>query len=110
MKIKSLSASVALSLFVASTSFAASIEKAIMLNQHGLIKEAKVELIDIVFSNSGDSSKAQAYYLLGSIAFEDNRIAAALDSWRELSNRYPNSEHAKIIKDRLNELAQIVRS
>lgn len=108
MKIKSFAVSVVLSLFVASTSFAASIEKAIMLNQHGLVKEAKVELIDIVFSKSDDSSKAHAYYLLGSIAFEDNKITVALDSWRELSNKYPNSEQAKIVKDRINELAEIV--
>ena len=108
MKIKSLAVSVSLSLFVASTSFSASIEKAIMLNQHGLVKEAKVELIDIVFSKSDDSSKAQAYYLLGSIAFEDNKINVALDSWRELSKKYPNSDQAKMVKDRINELAEIV--
>jgi tetratricopeptide (TPR) repeat protein len=105
---RSLAASIALSLFVVSTSFAASFEKAIMLNQHGLVREAKVELIDIIFSKSADSSKAQAYYLLGSIAFEDNKITVALDSWREFSRMYPNSEQAKIVKDRINELAEIV--
>lgn len=108
MKIKLLSIFVALSLSVASTTFAASIEKAIMLNKHRLVKEAKVELIDIIFSKSDDSSKAQAYYLLGSIAFEDKKIPVALDSWRELSVKYPNSEEAKIVKDRINELAEIV--
>lgn len=108
MKIKSLAMSVALSLLIASASFAASIEKAIMLNQHGLSKEAKAELIDIVFSKSEDSSKAQAYYLIGSIAFEENKINVALDSWRDLSKKYPNSEQAKMVKDRINELAEIV--
>ena len=108
MKIKSLAISVVLSLLVASASFAASIEKAIMLNQHGLTKEAKAELIDIVFSKSNDSSKAQAYYLLGSIAFEENKITVALDSWRDLSKKYPNSDQAKMVKDRINELAEIV--
>lgn len=43
--IKSLALAVSLSLmFAASASFAASIEKAQMLNQHGLTKEAKAEL------------------------------------------------------------------
>jgi len=108
MRIKSLAVSVAFSLLVASTSFAASIEKAIMLNQHGLAKEAKAELIDIVFSKSDDSTKAHAYYLLGSIAFEENKITVALDSWRELSRKYPNSEQAQLVKNRINELAEIV--
>ena len=108
MKIKSLTVSVALSLFFVSTSFAASIDKAIMLNQYGLAKEAKAELIDIIFSKSDDSRKAHAYYLLGSIAFEENKIAVALDSWRELSKKYPNSEQAKTVNDRINELAEIV--
>jgi tetratricopeptide (TPR) repeat protein len=108
IRIKSIAASVALSLFVASTSFAASIAKAIMLNQHGLAKESKAELIDIVFSNSDDPTKAHAYYLLGSIAFEENKIKVALDSWSALSRKHPNSDQAKLVKDRMNELAEIV--
>lgn len=105
---KSLTISVTFSLLVASASFAASIDKAIMLNQHGLSNEAKAELIDIVFSKSDDSSKAQAYYFLGNIAFEENNITVALDSWRDLSKKYPNSEQAKLVKDRIDELAEIV--
>jgi len=108
MKIKSLAVSVVLSLFVTSMLFAASVEKAIMLNQHGLTKEAKAELIEVVFSKSDDTSIAQAYYLLGNMAFEDNKITVALDSWRELLKKYPDSEHAKMVKDRINELAEIV--
>jgi len=91
-----------------SFSFADSIEKASILNQHGLIREAKLELINVLFSKESDTNKAQAYYLLGSIAFDENRISVALDSWRELSKRYPNSEQALIVKDRIDELAEIV--
>ncbi len=108
MNIKTSGICIAMLLLVASASYAASIEKAIMLNKHGLSKEAKVELIDIVFSKSADSIKAQAYYLLGSIAFENNKIAVALASWRDLSDKYPNSEQAKLVKNRINELAEIV--
>ena len=108
MKIKSLALFTILSLFVTSVSLAASIDKAGMLNQHGLTKEAKAELIDVIFSKAGNASKAQAYYLLGSIAFEENKITVALDSWRELSKKYPNSRQAKLVKDRINELAEIV--
>jgi len=108
MRIKLMVIFVALSLLFAPAAFSAAIEKANMLYQHGLTKEAKTELIDIVFSKSDDSSKAQAYYLLGSIAFEENKITVALDSWRDLSKKYPNSEQALIVKDRINELAEIV--
>ncbi len=52
--------------------------------------------------------RAQAYYLLGNIAFEENRINVAFDSWRNLSKKYPSSEQAKFVKDRINELAEIV--
>jgi len=93
---------------VTAESLAASVEKAGMLNQHGLIQEAKSELIDVVFSKSADSEKAQAYYLLGSIAFDENKISVALDSWRDLVNKYPNSTQANTVKDRINELAEIV--
>ena len=63
MKIKSLALFTILSLFVTSVSLAASIDKAGMLNQHGLTKEAKAELIDVIFSKAGNASKAQAYHL-----------------------------------------------
>lgn len=98
----------AATLFIAPMSFAASLEKAGMLNQHGLTQEAKSELIDLVFSKSPDSDKAQAYYLLGSIAFDENNISVALDSWRDLVMKYPNSTQAKTVKDRISELAEIV--
>ena len=108
MKIKLFVIFMAAIMSAATVSFAASVEKAGMLNQHGLAQEAKSELIDIIFSKSDDSSKAQAYYLLGSIAFEENKVSVALDSWRELAQKYPNSTQAKTVKDRINELAEIV--
>ncbi len=95
-------------LFAASESIAASVEKAGMLNQYGLTQEAKSELIDVIFDKSSESSKAQAYYLLGSIAFEENKVAVALDSWRHLVNKYPTSNEAKTVQDKINELSEIV--
>jgi tetratricopeptide (TPR) repeat protein len=92
----------------ASTLSAASIEKATMLHKHGLTRETKAELIDVIFGDSAGSAKAAAYYLLGSIAFEEDRIAASLDTWRELTEKYPTSEQAILVKDRINELAGVV--
>jgi tetratricopeptide (TPR) repeat protein len=42
------------------------------------------------------------------MAFDENKISVALDSWRDLSEKYPDSEQAKIVKDRIQELAEIV--
>jgi tetratricopeptide (TPR) repeat protein len=87
---------------------AASYEKAVMLNQHGLTKEAKAELIDVLFGKASDQEKARSYYLLGSIDFSENRIAVALDTWRELVKKYPRTPEASLVKDRITELAEIV--
>lgn len=108
MKVKLFAIFMAVTLLMASVSFAASVEKAAMLNQHGLTQEAKSELIGVIFSKSADSDKAQAYYLLGSIAFDENKVSVALDSWRDLVQKHPSSTQAKIVKDRINELAEIV--
>lgn len=108
MKPKLLLLSMVMFMSVSSLSFAASVEKASMLNQHGLVQDAKLELINVIFDSSDNFDKAQAYYLLGSIAFEENKISVALDSWRELVKKYPNSTQASIVKDRINELAEIV--
>lgn len=89
-------------------SLESAIEKAEMLNQYGLTQEAKIELINIIFSKSDESQKAQAYYMLGGIAFDENQISVALNSWRELVKKYPSSSQSAIVKDRINELAEIV--
>ena len=39
-------------IFISSSAFAASVQKAQMLNEHGLRKEAKKELIDVIYSKS----------------------------------------------------------
>lgn len=88
--------------------FSASVEKAQMMSEHGLKGEAKNELIDVVFSKASDTSKAKAYYLLGSMAFDENKISVALQSWRDLTNKYPKSKQAVLVKDRIQELAEIV--
>lgn len=88
---------------------AASLEKAILLNEHGLTVDAKRELIDLIFEKgSKTDDKAQAYYLLGNIAFGENKIKVALNSWEHLVTKYPNSKEAKLVKERITELSEIV--
>ena len=88
---------------------AASLEKAILLNEHGLTTDAKRELIDLIFEKrSKADDKAQAYYLLGNIAFGEDKIKVALNSWEYLVNKYPKSDEAGLVRDRIAELSEIV--
>ena len=91
-----------------SAALAASVQKAQMLNQHGLKAEAKTELINVIFSKSNSNDKAQAYYLLGNMAFEESKVGVALDSWRSLVAKYPKSKQAQLVKNKIKELAEIV--
>jgi tetratricopeptide (TPR) repeat protein len=86
---------------------AASLEKADMLWNHGLKNQAKIEYIDIVYSNATDNVKAEGLYKLGAVAFEDKNIAAALNTWKQLVKKYPKSRQALIVLDRLKELSEI---
>jgi tetratricopeptide (TPR) repeat protein len=86
---------------------AASIDKAQVLKKHDLIQEAKLELVDVLFSKSSDTDKAEALYILGTIAFEEGKINNALDSWVDLVKRFPSSEQATIVKTRIDELSNI---
>lgn len=94
---------------LSSLTLAASLEKAILLNEHGLTTDAKRELIDLIFEKrSKANDKAQAYYLLGNIAFGEDRIKAALNAWEHLVDKYPNSNEAGLVRDRITELSEIV--
>ena len=84
-----------------------SVEKAQTLIKHGLTQDAKVILIDIIFSKSGDDQKAEAYFMLGNIAFEENKISLAFEMWNDLMDKYPDSEFSDIVNERKQELAGI---
>lgn len=92
-----------------SLGLAASLEKAILLNEHGLTTDAKRELIDLIFEKrSKANDKAQAHYLLGNIAFEEDKIRAALNSWNHLIDKYPDSPEAGLVQDRITVLSEVV--
>ena len=99
-----------LSVFLVTTipAYGASLEKAKRLETNGLLREAKVELVDLIFEEVLDAQKAEAYYMLGNIAFEENDISAALANWRNLSKKFPASAPAVSVRERLSELAEIV--
>ncbi len=83
-----------------------SIEKAKMLNAHGLRDEAKKELIGVIFGKSAAEDKAEAYFILGNIAFTEKNISAAIETWTTLVEKYPNSNHVHFIKDKIQQLAE----
>ena len=86
-----------------------SIDRARLLQRYGLMREAKAELIDVLFDeHMDDESKATAYYLLGNISFKEGKILIALESWRDLVEQYPESTQAKTVRDEIDKLSQIV--
>lgn len=89
----------------------ASIEKAILLKAHGLNDDAKRELINHIFDkNVKAQDKPRAYYLLGAIAFDENRIRAATKTWDYIIQEYPDSDEALMVKERINELSKVTLS
>ena len=91
-----------------SLAYTQSVDKAQMLLQYGLAQEAKIELINIVFGDYVETAKAKAYYLLGNIAFDENNVSVALDTWKELYTKFPNSNEAIVVKDRIIELTDVI--
>lgn len=90
------------------SSFGSDLEKAELYRAHGLITDAKRMYIEIITSDSPDTDKAQALYSLGAIAFEENYVDVALESWQRLVADYPNEPSAMLVKDRIDDLAEIV--
>ena len=100
--------SILTSLLVGSGSKAGSIEKAILFLENNLANDAKREFIQVITSNISNDKKAKAYYQLGSLSFEENNIEGALNTWKELLAKYPNSPEAQQVKDNIEELTLIV--
>lgn len=105
---KKLIITIAMLLALHQFSFAQSIQRAQLFKDHGLSDQAKVECIKIITSDRPDDEKAKAYYILGLIAFDQNRISTALGAWTTLNEEYPKSSEAIEVYERIKELAEIV--
>lgn len=95
-------------LLLTSHAIGASLDKAEMFRRHGLVSEAKKELIEVIFSKQNAKNKTEAYYILGTMSFEANNISAALETWTQLVEDFPESDQAKLVKDRIKQLSEIV--
>lgn len=91
-----------------STAIGSSLDKAKMFREHGLVSEAKKELIEVIFSKQNAKDRAEAYYVLGTMAFEQNDIAVALKTWSQLVADLPESDQAKLVKDKIKQLSEVV--
>ena len=83
-------------------------ERIRMLEQHGLSDEAKSLLIETIFSGEPPARRAEALYLLGTIAFSERRVDDAADTWRRLVDEHPGSEHAALVVEDLDELSESI--
>lgn len=79
--------------------------------EHGLIEDAKRGFIDITLDRKAEEDeKAKSLSALGDIAFDENKISLALDTWKELIETYPDSQEAKLVSERLDQIGQLVES
>lgn len=92
---------------VASMCFAATITDANMYYKYNLLEKAKESYIDVIL-NGKDSEKAEAYYQLGNVVYEENNLSLALETWNELITKYPNSSYATIVKERISVLKDVI--
>lgn len=86
-----------------------SVQKGQMLHEHGLITEAKEEYINVIFSFSWQNNKedqAEAYYRLGAIALDEKHPDRAARTWDKLIKKFPESEHAQLARNRINDLSE----
>lgn len=98
-----------LALSIVLISMAGSVEKAAMLEEHGLLDDAKREFIEVIFSNDPASAKAEAYYRLGNIAVQQDNTSAAMSAWNALVEKYPKSDQATRVAERIKVLAEALQ-
>ena len=76
---------------------------------HNLNDKAKELFIGILYdSQESDAAKAEALYWLGQISFQEGRYSTALNDWRKLIKKYPQTTQAREISDRLKQLNEII--
>ncbi len=77
--------------------------------RHNLIDNAKEVFIDTYQSNkTSNADKAEALYWLGQISFDENNYTVAFEDWNQLVKKYPDSEQAVEIQERLSQLKDII--
>lgn len=79
--------------------------------EHGLIEDAKRGFIGITFDEDAtEEEQAGALSSLGDIAFDQNKVGLAISTWRELIDRFPESEEARLVVELLDQIGEIVET
>jgi len=81
------------------------LSRATMLAQHGLIRDAKLAYINLMFRVDDDTVRAKCLYELGMISFREDDIGMAINTWRTLIEEFPDSEEGKAVKERIGGLS-----
>ncbi len=81
------------------------LSRAAMLAQHGLIRDAKLAYINLMFRVDDDTVRAKCLYELGMISFRENDIGMAINTWRTLIEEFPDSEEGQAVKERIDVLS-----
>jgi hypothetical protein len=77
--------------------------------EFGLTDDAKRKFIAITFDpEASDVDKSKSLSRLGDIAFEEQKVALALKTWKELLKSYPDSDEANLVMERINQIGQMV--
>ena len=79
----------------------ASVDKAKLLYDALLLEDAKKELVATATSDAPAEEKAAALHLLGTIAVDEKRYDAALRTWSDLVNQYPNTQDAREVQGKM---------
>ncbi len=81
------------------------LSRAAMLAQHGLIRDAKLAYINLMFRVDDDTVRAKCLYELGMISFREDDIGMAINTWRTLIEEFPDSEEGQAVKERIDLLS-----
>ena len=100
---------VVISLFYFTIGYAQNLDLAKDYYTHNLKQKAIEEFILVYHNSKSVEAKSEALYLLGNISFEDNNYSAAFSDWKKLVSDYPNSKYATEIKDRLDQLKDVIQ-
>jgi tetratricopeptide (TPR) repeat protein len=99
------------SLVMGTAVWGASLEKAKVLRQNGLLSDAKKELVELAFAaDSTDDVKAEALMMLGDIAVDEKKYDVARENWNKALNMYPSAPATSSAQQRLKLLDQLGQS
>jgi hypothetical protein len=95
----------AVALLCAAVAESAPIDKAKLLYQNSLFREAKVELVGLVADEALDrETRSLALYMLGMVALKEEQTELAASTWRDVLSKFPGTSSAELAQGSLRDL------